>query len=802
MPTKITLEPSADIQLVLSPPARATLQLDVLSHDNTVVAPTSVRDKCTFAIANTAVAEVSAAGILTPKAVGRTFMTVVHTPATGPVTSVVARVSVHPGINEWWIGNNRASVHAGESDLLLSAYALFDGANVGDITGHGYATFTAPPGANATVDAKGRVTGVTAGDVTIRGTLNAVNRDVLVTVVPAPSSTLLPIVESVRLSGPMEQRRNVLFLAEGFTDRDKFVDLVQKVVDRLVTSPRVHEPFHILRDDINYWMAFEPSHENGLTPGPLVNKDGLMFMLDTGSATRPASLTFNQLVRLVGLPNQALVDSTRPEADAILHAQFPTYNHADLEDDVFAYWQTWPGEGVPQARDSRYGLFAGTRPGDRFFTAGPNVADVTWYFPATPEHSLLNDPRRSPPNVNRWDEIFYATLKSLRTRKGASDPNHVIGPRWARDGDDQGLVVLLCNEEVYGAYASPQTYSAVAIDFKTAFSNVTLGGVTTSVVDHEPDTTGLLTEVLVSTVAHELGHQFFLGDEYEGKPGLGALDPVVAGNIEVFDNLTTHFFLSRGTTLPALNPDLIKWNARFRIQKASRLAGPVTDGPGNNVLVPLAPGEGSRWRLGESVVLRTRNINLATNANSLFNRYPLYRRHAFHQRVNRVEAVAGDVITVDGGKLTAGQAFPAGSTLAVPKPNKAGTDALLVVLPGVRTFINGPPARAVVGKAGQCAIPVFRFSFPPTISGITLTADDRPRIIGLFEGGGEWNCNVYRSAPVCKMRLHIFLPTEAADARVPRSHFRFCFVCRYSIVNEVNPRRHPDLDLLYPGREA
>lgn len=35
----LTLEPSADIHLVLEPAARAILQLDVLSHDDTFVAP-------------------------------------------------------------------------------------------------------------------------------------------------------------------------------------------------------------------------------------------------------------------------------------------------------------------------------------------------------------------------------------------------------------------------------------------------------------------------------------------------------------------------------------------------------------------------------------------------------------------------------------------------------------------------------------------------------------------------------------------------------------------------------------------
>jgi hypothetical protein len=106
------------------------------------------------------------------------------------------------------------------------------------------------------------------------------------------------------------------------------------------------------------------------------------------------------------------------------------------------------------------------------------------------------------------------------------------------------------------------------------------------------------------------------------------------------------------------------------------------------------------------------------------------------------------------------------------------------------------------GKAaGQCAFPVRVLTLPPPIPGIVLTADDRPRVIGLYEGAARFNCGAFRPAPVCKMRDQMWLPALSAPPRTQRRHFRFCFVCRYSIVNEVNPRRHPNLDLLYPGRE-
>ena len=700
-PRTATLQPSADIHLVLQPPARATLQLDAMLHDDAIAEPASIRAASTFAIADSAIAEVSAGGVLTPKAEGRTFLTVEHSLTSGHTVRIVARVSVHSGISKWWIGNNHASVHAGEADLLLSAYAVFDDGNIGDITNHGYVVFTAP-GTNASVTAAGRVTGVSAGDITIHGTLDGIGADVVVTVVPPPSA-LRPIVEPVRLSGPMAERRNVLLLAEGFVDRGTFVALVQKVVDRLVSS-RLHEPFRILRDDVNYWMAFEPSHENGITPGPPVNSDGLMFLVDM-PPVNPADLTFHQLVGLVGLPEE-LGSVDRAEADTSLQALYPAYQPALVETGIFDYWQTWEGKGIPQARDSRYGLMYGARPGDREFTADPQQADNSWYFHPLPPQSLPPDPRRSPPNVTRWQDKFFVLLGSLRTKQGAGDPNHVIGPRWARDGDDQALVFFLCNDECFGAFANrePPVYSAAAIDLKDHFSKIAIRG-GTNVLDHEPDTSGALIEALVATVAHELGHQFFLGDEYESADGKQqTVDLAHALPIELDDNLTTKFILVTGTP-PTLDPDRIKWKRLFRIARASRTAGAAVDGPGANIHVPLAPGEGKKWKSGDPVILRTRNINAATTINDaanvpLYKSYPLYRAHPLHQREAQVEAVAGDVVTVSGGKLAADEAFPPGSTLYIPKQNKAGTAPLRLVLPGVGDFMkanHGP----LVSK-GQC----------------------------------------------------------------------------------------------------
>jgi hypothetical protein len=787
----ITLQPSTDIHLVLAPAAQASLALDILSHDPAATAPTSVRPQCGFVVAAPAIATVSTAGVLTAKAVGRTFLTVTYTPASGPALTVVARVWVHAEISDWWFGANHGSVHAGEADLLLPIFAVFQGGDIGDITGHGYVALSAT-GAGATVAADGRVSGVSEGDVTVKGTLVGRDHTVVVTVTPAVSTIRL-IVEPVRFSGPIDQRRNVLFLAEGFTDQSKFSSLVQKVVDRLVSSG-LHHPFKMLRDDINFWMAFEPSQENGITVGPPINSDRSMLMNNFAPATT-GDFSFYQFVSLVGLPDATLVDADRADVDTRLAAAFPTYQPAHLETPMFEYWQTWTSE-LLQTRNSRYGFMYGMRPGEHRFSADPKTADNAWNLLPLPPHYLAADPRRSPANLARWPDLHFQFLNSLRTKKGASDPSFNIGPKWNHDAEDQGLVVILCNDEAYGAFTVGQGYSAVTIDHKGFFSKTSSpGGL---VLDHDPDTSGATLEALVAVVAHELGHQFFLGDEYEGDASRTTVATAAdLAEVDVCDNLTTAQLLlpTPTSTIPDVNR--IKWNRLFRVTRASRLASAAVNAASGGLDLPLAAGEGARWKVGDAIAVRTRNLNPAP----LQAAYPIFRRHPFKQRVATVTAIAADVVTVSGGGLAAGEAYPAGSTLFIAKLNKAGTAPLTLTLPPVVTFMHGPPFQPLAAKT-QCDTAITTLVLPPTIPGITLTSDDRPRVIGLYEGGGRWNCGVFRPAPVCKMRDHIWPPPLAAPDTTQRRHFRFCFVCRYSIVNEINPRRHTDLDAFYPGHET
>src|SRR5207248_2374140 len=110
--------------------------------------------------------------------------------------------------------------------------------------------------------------------------------------------------------------------------------------------------------------------------------------------------------------------------------------------------------------------------------------------------------------------------------------------------------------------------------------------------------------------------------------------------VDVCDNLTTAQLLlpTPTSTIPDVNR--IKWNRLFRVTRASRLASAAVNAASGGLDLPLAAGEGARWKVGDAIAVRTRNLNPAP----LQAAYPIFRRHPFKQRVATVTAIAADVV--------------------------------------------------------------------------------------------------------------------------------------------------------------
>lgn len=815
------LNPSADIHLVMEPVARKSIQLGVMGYDNATGPSGSILSAVTLTIADTTIATVNAAGLLTAVKEGITFLAVEH-PGTPSPFRLVARVWVHTRIFEFFPGNNKALVHVGRNDFQPTVLARFNDANgdIEDVSGHPYFSFQMANTAVATADPiSGRITGVSAGNTTL--TITELINNTTVGTTPLAVNVVAnadrPIVEKVSFKGNGAEKRNILFLSEGFTlaERDKFKNAVKEIDSRMRTNV-VHEPFKILKEDYNTWMAFDESPEAGVTIGPHVAQPfNYTINFENRQPNTPGNFTLFELIKIVGIPDATQRDSSLFDMNAAITAWTPLtgFVAARLEQDIFDAWQNTiqTGERVI-ARCSNLGLMYGRRLGDRFATdTNTTLADNSWYMDATSGNRdfIFNDIRRtdtrffvrddfmhfnnSPHLANHWTNEMFAYLTSLkRSDLPAADPNFHIGQLWGLDAQDQGLVIVIINDEIDGRNYKlmPNIFACVTLGRLGLEPNSIVGG---NPIDHIPNISNFFFEALTAYVLHELCHGIFLSDEYEDIRSSGHA-PSTAGMVfdEVFHNVNY---------VQLMNIASSKWLLLPRMAKSSAVLQDVVNGAAANTMeIVLFPGEGTKWAVGAVFVLMTKNVNINADPTINLNAYPARSRHRLNAKVPlTVTAKSGDTLTVSGGTLAAGEVFPRGSVIYFPKVVNAQPGTLF--LPGVQAFLNNgtgnlPNGRIRIDrffsdKAGNCAAPNPAMTpTPHPIPNVSIAASIKHRLVGIHEGAGTYNCGVVRASAVCKMR---------SEYMGGKGHFRFCHVCKYFIVQEFNPSRHAKLDEIYPG---
>ena len=402
--------------------------------------------------------------------------------------SVPVRIVVHDDLPTLWIGNNHASMMAGTDAFVPTVYAINGSGAVVDVTGHGFVTLSL----DSAVDGcdvhpiAGRVTASeeSAGTTLVINVVdNAGNPVGQLPVAVTPGVRELPdetdsvraaraIVEELPFSpSDTPPRRNILILAEGFARNSEhhFRRVALKMARRL-RKRRVHEPFHMLRDDYRLWMAFAESPQNGITVTTRVNQS-------TGN-----------------LGDITDLDATRR---------------------------------LLQVHDSPFGLAFGRRAGDIPFSpdqsASPPDAKDSWTGFEHESEQPLKDSRRLPRNRSEWNRSMIEWFSTLRrkepTGNAAADR---IGETWGPGGPDQGLVIVLVNDEIHGGRFEPgEQDSSNGYLFGSSslgsFDRVGLKDASPS-FDHEPSNVigaGNYNARMERTLGaiHELAHGLFLGDE-------------------------------------------------------------------------------------------------------------------------------------------------------------------------------------------------------------------------------------------------------------------------------------------------
>ncbi|GJL65130.1 MAG: hypothetical protein NPIRA05_01010 [Nitrospirales bacterium] len=866
---------------------------------------------------------------------------------------LVARIQVHQAMNGWWFGNNSLSVYQ-DPDFAhsqISLYALFDrdaahGGVVGDITGHGYVQLSSDNRAVVELDTnfpngnqyRDRVRGVSAGETTIEGDLLQ-EVDLLtvrcINLRSDPTDPPNPVLDRVtgNFNGtvPRRTRHNILFLGEGFraSDFDRFQETVKKLSHDLFDCKR-HSPFNLLKDGFNIWSHFAQSVENGITIAPemsLATGRAIPWKETPKKGSPQGSYSLRELIILIGLPIP-LIDSAL--SNDALRTRWNAANSVPrlmgfqrnrAVNNVVDEWKKLTPAGIPQTRDTFYGMQQGSRWGDREsekhihddmvvppVLGDPNNRQVdfakrmhTWFEARVRDpRSLVHDPRRSAPEFTRFrhELIIRHIARFADPRVVATDPDHLVGVVWDRNIDPDpsaperqvnsaGLVCILTNHEGARGRAERRVEVRIALgtDHKYSFE------VDRSDPDFRPlNMTQKIKPKLSSVLnilAHEFGHSFNLGDEYDRRRR-GA-----SHSVEQSDNLTYVRSIEippkpgniRNLDFPTpVDPNNVKWATLHRIKQADMLETP-SEVTGSQITVTLTEGQTRRWRKardqGTPVFLRRdkirlRDYNLLRTLGDHFfdcNDFTLNRwrvdgpnpgPHNFttfpqlvdfmnandpngHWTFDNFESINGGDPTRDYGSmfiitncrpdenvehevrfsrkrkqlpitdedllqltinsipdtqtivLTGApphtRSFPAGSVLYIPK-QEFGQPANLVKT-GVMTFMRAfswdpslPPGRALSENHNKDA---QNLSDPPDggkpddpeeVPGVKAPCCARYTLLGLYEGGSDATVRVYRPAGGCKMRA-----SQGED-----EEGQFCFVCKYLIVNRVDPSKHAELD--------
>ena len=746
----------------------------------------------------------------------------------------VGRLQVHHDITAWWFGNDSVTTAVDPTlgHTQPSIYAKFsDDAGtgtdlIGDITGHGYVPLTTTDPNKVVVTLDGRLRGVveTTAPVNISGTFRGQTANLPVRVVNYGKvrTDLAP----VRISGLADHgtKHNMVFLAEGFrdtsADRDLFNEIVEKAANDLLEKPR-HEPYPMLAGSFNIFKAFVPSQQHTLTCGFRVS--------DTGNADVPVPAglpipyngqidvaktniyAMDELIQRVGLPMRG---ENRPNLPALWGGQNLTgFDPAKVDDQLVDAWKLQQSVGILHARDTFFGMHLGNRWADRRSGSGPPlpalpngdnspaadvqavVARMYEFYTKDATRTLSADPRRHPPELSAgwpYTNPVNVIMNYLVNLQYQFPPNDPIGQDWFPDDTtfkpSRGLVALIVNDGMIGGTnfnnrtITAQTLSS-ASSLKFQYSTPPGAPADKREMRRQPpDTIDADIDGIINTVAHEFGHSFNLDDEYEDTGGADPRDTSAADFTA--DNVTHLNFIRLGASPSTqIDPTKVKWFALQRIRLSDRLQVASTVDTGG-IKVTIDPRHMAHWveaqQSGAKVSLRAAHLG-ATGQ-----QLPLSGQHLDNLTIRAdINQAAGTFVLV-GASAPIPQ-FPAGALVFVPRLD-ANNAPLLVVEPKVLQFLRGPGAGAdmPLNQDTDTAHVNTDADHPVSISGFKGPCKSA-RLVGIFEGAEHFAAGAYRPTGACKMR----------SSRALDEGGEFCFVCKWLIVNLVDPGFHSVNDALF-----
>jgi hypothetical protein len=724
------------------------------------------------------------------------------------------RIHVHDKIvfGGVWLTPDTLSIHRGADGQRFSVLAQFDDDVIGDISRLPGITWQSSDSTKIAVDPNtGALSAkVDSGNQTITATLPAplVSLNLKATAKALP--TWATAATATHVSGPgvaaLADVPNFLFIAEGFdkSDKDAFSDMVKKVVAFLGRDERT-SPFKHLKKKINYWMTYIESpvkaasvlHEvHSYNRGTQLVGAEIPLALEPAPPPAPPAVpklwSLQELIHEVGLPipseaippgsGEFVVDALFFFRSAAWLTLFGNKVTGRVDVNLFRSWADLADRHLIEERDSALGLAVGSRPNHE----NPRASRGVGWHPFRTNRAHLDG--------------FLTLLKDAKT-------GTVIGHTWGAAlpiGKDRPFVFALVAGTRNSGMQTPFELIASALDEspEVKLKTATLRRVTIDPykIPKQPslDTT--------TTVAHEASHSFDLGDEY-GQVGRipAAQVAAQAANLNLQDEASL-LAAPQPPTITGLDGNKLKW-LWPRIAKAGVLRDkPTPSGAGFEIPIEAQPDV--PFKEGEVVQVRRRPLTAGIVPSDLL-------------KIS-VGGVHPDKLVVEtlGPLVITPTTFPKGSVVYAPVidlPPVGTGKPLMLVHEKVRDHItakglplNAPQTATLnrsCGDEGPAPLEAQKgTNLPLTL--ILPKGGFSHWIVGAFEGGGEFQCGLYHPTGACLMRtliydetsIIIFVGTGTSKITHDQLVFLMCPVCRYILVDKLDPTQHAEVEKFYSGR--
>jgi hypothetical protein len=631
--------------------------------------------------------------------------------------------------------------------------------------------------------------------------------------------------------------RNVLILPDGFEtgQRALFEELADAMAMHGLSTSRAYRPFDLVNERINYyrlWVAPDVNHLESISELPSfysVQERG--YLLPFPHPPNSAGISaLGHLLFQVGLPAPDDVDDTTTLAAQMAvwattyNATFVTFDgslDAAKREDIFQHWKLLRSHGITAEVSTVFGLAGGERP----------RVDRPSYLPLIKGHEFRSTRRE-----------IHEFLKNIKSRGGGA-PVNIGADLWGCPppppppdpppplSKDVNLVCFLClGPRMLGtSFAMPdslddahdrRTQIAVVVTDQNQpkFAVTTFGQNFKGILADIPKRRRVGNSILVpraalGTLAHELGHQFNLGDEYAPSPHFipESRKPEL---FEVYWNLQLFEEVDSDTVgEPKIEKKKIRWRWP-RITKGGFMKTGLVKVPNttDRFTVELVSGYAEMFKKGDKVRFRDPNLLRPISDPEFPDRFLfIFQDPPELFEIEKKDASNRELFTLkmlepDPGQFALQNSSKAGDILYKPQLDADNKDVSIIhkrVLDHMGA--SGPLTRlfgdcsTVVGTGMGTQVPI---NLPPSLKPEPKKRKkirNLIRIIGLYDGGHTFRCGVYHPTGQCKMRTASIPVLNGPDVIRSRA-VPFCHVCQYMMVDVLDPRRHAELDasLIYP----